>query len=145
MLLVCILTTFTTSATQIYTWVDEKGEKHFSQTPPPKQSGQKYSEKEIKISTPARRPTSEVNDSKKEERASNDKNVLRRGESGPSKKLLKKRNPDKLYLVFTPNINTVIKKAERRKGRKLTSAENKKIRDNAKVKAVTSDEIKNYK
>ncbi len=38
------------SHAEIYQWTDEKGRKHFSQTPPP--SGQ-YSQKEIKVSPPA--------------------------------------------------------------------------------------------
>ena len=134
------------NAAQIYTWTDENGKKHFSQTPPVNQQNIKYEEKTIKTSKPAHsQKETRKGITEKYDNSNNNKDILRHGEVGPADVLIKKRNPDKLYLVFTPNVNIIIKKEEQKKGRKLTPQEIERIRSKATAKAVKHDEIKNYK
>ncbi len=63
-------------------------------------------------------------------------NVLRVGDVGTMDELIVKRNPDKLYLIYTTNVNILIKEEEIKKGRKLSADEIQKIRSTATVKAV---------
>lgn len=139
------------NAAKIYTWTDEQGETHFSQTPPETNRNIKYEEKNIKTGKTtgtnqgANQVSAKTVRNPESDKTQNTDNILRYGETGPAHVLIKKKNPDKLYLVFTPNVNVLIKKQEARKGRKLSPKEIEEVRSTATAKAVRQDELDNYK